>query len=207
MNHKPYLIGIAGGSCSGKTLLANHLAAQLPGTQGVVLSLDAYYRDLSGLDPVERSRWNFDVPEALDHPLLLDHLRALVRGETVSRPEYDFATHTRTPRTQSIRARDWVILEGIFALHWDEVRALLDTKVFIRVDDRTSLARRTARDVRERGRTETSVLAQYTQTVLPMYRRHCEPTRRFADVVVSGEDPVEASARAVLAHIQNKRDR
>ncbi len=198
----PYLIGIAGASCSGKTVLARRLAEALPGS--AAFALDNYYRDLSALTPEARARWNFDVPEALDKDLLVAQLETLVRGEPIDVPEYDFTTHTRTARTTRMRPARVVLVEGIFALYWEEVRRLLDLKIFVDIDDAVCLQRRTERDIRERGRTEASVLAQYTETVRPMYAQYCAPTARFADLVLNGESPLEASAATVLARTEGQ---
>ena len=200
MSRRPCLIGIAGASCSGKTLLARRLAALVPGKAQVV-STDWYYRDLSHLDPDERTRWNFDAPEALDKDLFVNQLRALVQRAAVARPEYDFSTHTRKAQPTRMDPGDWIIVEGLFALYWEEIRALLDVKVFMDVDEETGLARRIARDVRERGRTEVSVRGQYAETVHPMYERYCLPTARFADVIARGNDPIDVSADTVLARL------
>ena len=195
---KPYLIGIAGGSCSGKTLLAARLVERLPENSAVVLTLDSYYRDLSHLEPAERARWNFDLPEALDRDLLVRQLRALAQGETIDRPEYDFTAHTRAQHTVRVEPRDFILVEGLFVLYWEDVRDLMDAKVFIEVADAVCLERRKARDVRERGRTEASVCEQYATTVRPMYERYCAPTAQFADIVLNGEDPIDVSTATVL---------
>ena len=204
MTDAPYLIGIAGASCSGKTSLATRLAESVPGSPAAILSLDSYYRDLSHLTSEQRAVWNFDAPEALDDALLLQHLRALLTGTPIDKPVYDFSTHTRAPGTEPVEPAAFIIIEGLFVLYWREVRDTLGTKVFIAVPDEVSLARRIARDVRERGRTEASVRTQYASTVRPMYQEYCEPTARFADVRVSGEEPVDQLVETVLQHIRTR---
>jgi len=204
MTDAPYLIGIAGASCSGKTSLATRLAESVPGSPAAILSLDSYYRDLSHLTSEQRAVWNFDAPEALDNALLLQHLRALLTGTPIDKPVYDFSTHTRAPGTEPVEPAAFIIIEGLFVLYWREVRDTLGTKVFIAVPDEVSLARRIARDVRERGRTEASVRTQYASTVRPMYQEYCEPTARFADVRVSGEEPVDQLVETVLQHIRTR---
>jgi len=195
---RPYLVAIAGCSCCGKTTLARRLAAELG---GVVLPLDAYYHDLSHLELAARVRANFDSPEAIETGLLFAHLRRLARGEPVLRPVYDFFTHTRSARQERVPAAPFVILDGLFALYWNEVRRLCGTKVFVELDDETCLARRLERDVRERGRTPESVRKQYAETVRPMAQRFIIPTRRFADIVVSGAAPVTEAADRIKAHL------
>lgn len=207
MSKKLYMIGIAGPSCSGKTELARRLAGLLSASAPAVISMDSYYRNLSALDPEERARCNFDVPEALDLGLLAQHLRILARGEGVDKPVYQFLTHTHAPQGERVEPGEFIIVEGLFALYWEEVRELLGTRVFIDVDDDVCLSRRLARDTRERGRSAESILAQYTETVRPMSERYILPTRRFADVVVSGEDAPEKAAAAVVAHVERSASR
>ena len=193
MSAKPYLIGIAGPSCSGKTALAHAFAAQLMAGTARVVSLDAYYRDLSHLPKEARALRNFDAPEALDHEALIRDLDALARGETVRVPRYDFENHVRRPETEEIAPCPVLIIEGLFALYWEEVRRRLDLKVFIHLADEQCLERRKQRDLHERGRTEASVIAQYESTVRPMYEQHAAPTRRYADILLDGEAPLEQS--------------
>lgn len=196
-----HIIAIGGPSCAGKTELAKHLARLLPAS---MLPLDAYYRDLAFLPLSERAKFNFDVPDALDHDLLRGHLTALLEGREIAFPVYDFTTHTRSAAVERLLPGPYLLLEGLFALYWDDIRPLLATKVFVEAPDPTCLARRQIRDVRERGRTPASVLQQYCDTVRPMAELHVLPTRRFADVVVSGEVPLETSAAAVLAHVRSR---
>jgi uridine kinase len=191
----PYMIGIAGGSCSGKSSIAGRLV-DMVGGRTLVLGLDAYYRDFSG---VPEDEIEVDVPGALDHPLLLEQLAALARGRPVEQPVYDYTTHSRRPGERlRIKPGEFVLVEGLFALYWDDVRELFDLGVFVTVDHETALGRRIERDVRERGRTEASVRTQYRTKVRPNYQRFVEPTLQFADLVANGLDPVEASARAIF---------
>ena len=202
MSCEPYLIGIAGPSCAGKTELAKHLAGVLGATR---ISLDAYYRPLTHLTLAERARFNFDEPAALDHDLLITQVEALAAGRPIELPVYDFATHSRTAATEHIPAAEFIIVEGLFALYWEELRQHYGTKVFVAAPDAVCLERRQERDVRERGRTPESVLRQFTETVQPMARLHVLPTAALADVVVSGLDPIRASAAAVLLHLRKAR--
>jgi uridine kinase len=195
---KPYLIGIAGPSCAGKTELSRHLARLL---SSVVLPLDSYYFDLSHLPHAERAASNFDLPTALDHELFLRHLTELGEGREIPRPVYDFATHARTDRVEIVRPGKFIIVEGLFVLYWEDVRQVLDTKVFVELEDKTCLERRIRRDVKERGRTPESVIRQFTQTVRPMGEKYIRPAHQFADVVVRGDDPIERSVARVMAHV------
>lgn len=193
----PHLIGIAGRSGSGKTALARELAALLLDAPGDVLSLDAYYADRRDVPPAARSRLDFDRPEALDRALLAEHLRRLAAGRPVERPVYDFRRHVRSRRTAPLAPGRVVIVEGRLALCYAEVRALLGTRVYVAVDAETCLRRRLARDTRERGRTAASVRAQWRATVQPSFVRFVEPTRRHADLVVDGREPLAVLAAAV----------
>ncbi len=196
-----YLIGVAGPSGAGKTYLATHLAVALHAN---VLALDRYYRDLSHLPLEERAQVNFDAPEALDHELIVEQVARLRNNETVHLPVYDFATHTRTRRTEVLRPSDVVIVEGLFTLHWPSLRELLGTKVFVDMNDEVCLMRRQARDVCERGRTPVSVMEQYAGTVAPMAQRYVRPSIVYADVVISGTEPIAEGVSRVLAHYERQ---
>lgn len=192
---KPFIIGIAGASCSGKTELAQRLAQSLGAN---VCTLDSYYRDLSHLAPEERARQNFDIPAALDHELLCEQVGALACGEGIQKPVYDFTRHVRSERTEMLEPSQTVIVEGLFTLHWEQLRSLLGLKVFIEASDTICLQRRIDRDVRERGRTSQSVREQFEATVRPMTDLHIRPTQVFADLLLNGEHSPEQGYGAVL---------
>lgn len=202
MPEKPHIIGVAGPSCSGKSEIARCLIKELSEMNPVILTLDSYYHDLSPLDPEERKHRNFDVPEALDHELLREQLMALANGSAIEKPVYDFATHTRSPQSERIVPGETVIIEGLFALYWEEIRELFQTSVFVNLHDHVCLSRRIERDTKERGRSRESVLSQYTETVRPMNEKYILPTKTFADIVVNGEDPLEQSTALIMAHIR-----
>jgi uridine kinase len=195
----PYLIGIAGPSGSGKTELSRRLAAMLPAQ---IVTVDSYYREMADSPLERRALTNFDAPEAIDHDLLIRQLSMIAAGREVAMPVYDFTRHTRAAHTRRLRPREFVIVEGLFALYWKDVRDLLRTKVYIAAEDQVCYERRLRRDVRERGRSEESVLLQYATTVRPMAARHVLPTRAHADVVTSGTDSLARSAALVLAHVE-----
>ena len=196
-----HIIAIGGPSCAGKTELSLHVAKVL---SAPILPIDAYYINLDNLTVQERSHFNFDEPTALDHYLLRHHVEALSKGEVIERPTYDFKTHTRAAATEIVAPSNFVILEGLFALYWDDIRPFLRTKVFVDASDEICLSRRSLRDVRERGRTPESVLEQYQKTVRPMAQLHVRPTAVWADVVVSGEQPLEQSVATVLQLVHPK---
>jgi len=155
--------------------------------------------DLAQLEPAERFRFNFDVPTAIDLDLLLGNLRDLARGEPTTKPVYLFPEHVRAAEGECLDPPDYVIVEGLFALYWQEIRSLLAARIFVAAPDDVCLTRRLERDVRERGRTPESVRRQYEHTVRPMYERHVEPSLAHAELVVDGLAPVPESARRILA--------
>jgi uridine kinase len=195
----PYLIGVAGPSCAGKTELSRALQAKLG---AALLPLDCYYFDLSDRTMEERARFNFDVPSALDHELFLSQLQDLSAGRAVDVPVYDFATHSRTSRTERIEPQQFIVVEGLFVLYWPDIRALFGTRVFVDLDDAACLARRIDRDVRERGRTAESVAWQFNETVAPMANLYVRTTRENADIVIPGDSPIDASVAVVTNHIE-----
>jgi|SRR5271166_5156024 len=192
-----YLIGIAGPSGAGKSFLAQGLKLAL---DAEILELDRYYRDLSHLPLEQRAQRNFDAPEALEHELLIEQVARLRNSEPVQVPVYDFTTHTRSAKTEILQPSRVLIVEGLFTLHWPGLRDLLDTKVYVELKDQDCLTRRKARDVRERGRTEESVVDQYEATVAPMAQRYVRPTFVHADVVVMGTERIEDGVALVLEH-------
>jgi uridine kinase len=193
------LVGIAGPSCAGKTELARWLAARLAAP---VLNLDHYYIDLAHLPLEERARTNFDEPAAVDHDAIVHDVAALRRGEPVVAPLYDFATHARARGGERIVPAGLVVVEGLFALYWPELREHFFVKLFVDAPDALCLARRLERDVRERGRTPESVRAQFAATVQPGAERFIRPTQVFADLVLSGEEELDVRGPKALALIR-----
>lgn len=180
----PVLLGVAGGSGSGKTTVVEAIVRALDPDEVSVIHHDSYYRDLTHLSPGERAGINFDHPEALETPLLVRHLEALLEGRPVDVPVYDFTAHTRTDHTQTVHPTDVVIVDGILVLAEAELRRLLEIKVFVDTAPDIRFIRRMERDLRERGRTLKSVVEQYTRTVRPMHLEFVDPSKRHADVIV-----------------------
>jgi uridine kinase len=180
----PLILGVAGGTGSGKTTLAENLVASLPAGVASLIAHDWYYRCRKHLTPEERNVLNFDEPGALDNELLVQHLRELRAGKGIRCPQYDFATHTRRAETRLVAACPIVVVEGILILSVPELRAAFDLKVFVDTDHDVRVLRRLRRDIEERGRDFASVQSQYLHTVRPMHLLHVEPARYHADVII-----------------------
>lgn len=186
------IIGIAGASASGKSVLASNLLSQLGSKQVVVISEDAYYKDIRHLNFEERSKTNFDHPDSLDHELMLTHLQQLQNGQAVDIPRYDFSTHLRMQETRHIAEHRIIIVEGILLLVEKKLRELMDIHIFMDTALDICLLRRLRRDIIQRGRSLDSVMDQYERTVRPMYFQFVEPSKRYADVIVprGGENKI-----------------
>jgi len=186
------IIGVAGGSGSGKTTVVRRIMEALGETDVVVLEHDSYYRDHPELRLEERAALNYDHPNSLDTDLMVAHLRELRAGRTVDIPVYDFSLHARRAETTPVRPGSAIIVEGILIFTDKALRSLMDVKVFVDTDDDTRFIRRLQRDVAERGRTVDSVIDQYQATVKPMHLEFVEPSKRYADVIIpeGGENKV-----------------
>ena len=180
----PVIIGIAGGSGSGKTTVVRRLMSSLGDDKVSVLEHDRYYRDRSDLRLEERAALNYDHPDSLETNLLVEHVTRLRAGEAVNAPQYDFARHNRLDTTDPVQPRAAVIVEGILIFADAALRSLMDVKVFVDADDDTRFIRRLQRDIAERGRTVPSVIEQYLGTVKPMHLEFVEPSKRYADIIV-----------------------
>jgi uridine kinase len=178
------LIGLAGGSGSGKTMVTRRLIEQLGSDRVIVVEQDSYYRDLSHLPFAERAAQNFDHPDAMDSELLIRHVQELLHGRAVDIPLYDFTQHLRLRETRSTGPHDVIVLEGILILDNPELRKLMDIKVYVDTDADLRFIRRLKRDTQERGRSMTSVVEQYERTVRPMHLQFVEPSKRYADIII-----------------------
>ena len=185
---KALVIGIAGGTGSGKTTIAEMIAKELGQRRVAMLLQDNYYKDLAHLAFAERKAQNFDHPDAVDVELMAAHIRSLKAGEPIRVPTYDFTTHTRQARTVAIKPKRVIIVEGILVLACEEVRNLLDVKLFVDTDDDIRFIRRLKRDTLERGRKLESVIEQYLATVRPMHHEFVEKSKRWADLVLPWRD-------------------
>jgi uridine kinase len=195
------MLGIAGWSGSGKTTLARELANQLDAT---LFPLDLYYRDLSQFPLDSRHKRNFDHPDSLESELIVEHVRALANGKTIQRPVYDFKTHSRVAGAfDTVTPAGVVIVEGILALHYAELRPLYTFSIYVNAPHDVCLARRIHRDMRERGRTEESVREQFEATARPMADLYVTPSAARASVIVEGTDALDWSVEQILRRMQH----
>ena len=181
------MIGIAGGTGSGKTTLARRIVEALPAGTAALIYTDSYYRPLTHLSPAERATHNFDHPDAIEFELLLAHLSALRDGQPIEVPIYNFSVHDREPQTEHIEPARVIVVEGILALQQERLRPFYDLTIFVDTPAQVRFDRRLCRDIRERGRTEESVRKQWQTTVAPMHDQYCEPSRAHARVIVDGQ--------------------
>lgn len=199
----PILIGIAGGSASGKTTLAHGLVHTLGQERVLWLLQDSYYRELKNQTLEQRALYNFDHPSAFETPLLCRHLDRLLAGDSVDVPEYDYTTHLRKPIGTMRKSRDIILLEGIMVLHEPELRARMSLKIFLDSWPKVCLKRRIDRDVAYRGRTEEEVIRQFTTQVEPMYKEFVEPSKQHADVVIPQDEDLHIAIEQVAERIKS----
>lgn len=184
MTQKPVVIGVAGGSGSGKTSVTKSIDEHFTGHSVMIIEQDYYYKDQSHLPFEERLKTNYDHPLAFDNDLLIDHIEKLLKYEAVEKPVYDYARHTRSAETVRIDPKNVIILEGILVLEDARLRDLMDIKLFVDTDADLRIIRRMIRDIKERGRTFESVVDQYMNVVRPMHNQFIEPTKRYADIII-----------------------
>ncbi len=192
-NRKPFVIGVAGGSGSGKSTVTREVLASIGPEMAAVVMQDDYYLDQSQLSADERRKTNYDHPRAFDWPLMMQHVQALCHGEPIEMPVYDFTLHTRSSKTITVKPAPVIVIEGLFALYDAELCKLMSLKVFVDTAADVRFIRRLQRDISERGRSTENVIQQYLDTVRPMHKQFIEPTKRHADVIF----PHGANAPAV----------
>lgn len=198
----PVVIGIAGGSGSGKTTVLRRIMEAFGHDRIALLEHDAYYRDLSHLPFEERARFNFDHPDALETDLMVEHLDRLLAGEPVEKPTYDFTTHSRRGETETVQPHAVIIIDGILVLAEPELRRRMDIKLYVDTSDDVRLIRRIQRDLHERGRDIESILEQYQRTVRPMHLEFVEPSKRTADVIIPRGGHNLVALEMVLARVR-----
>lgn len=182
---KTTIIGIAGGSASGKSTISKRLKEKYEDANSVtIIRQDDYYKDQSHLTMEERVQTNYDHPFAFDNDLFIENLNQLIRGETIEKPTYDFVNHTRSDITETILPCDVIVIEGLFILEDEKIRNMCDIRIFVDTDADVRFIRRLVRDVKKRGRTIDSVISQYTQTVKVMHETFIEPSKKYADIIV-----------------------
>ena len=200
------IIGISGGTGSGKTTVAHKIIASVGSANVVYLQQDSYYRNLGDMPIDLRHKVNFDHPDAFDTDLLVNHLEALRAGESIEQPVYDYATFARKPETVQVAPRPVIIIEGLLVLVSTQLRGLMDLKIFVDADADIRFIRRLDRDVHERGRSVDSIISQYQTTVRPMHLQFVEPSKRYADIIIpegghneAGIDLITGKIKSILA--------
>ncbi len=198
---EPVVIGVAGGTGSGKTTVAREILRRAGADQISLIQHDAYYKDLSGLPLAQRAMQNFDHPDALDNKLLIAHLQELKAGRPIQIPVYDFTAHVRTEETRRVESRRVILVEGILLFADEELRRLMDVKIYVDTDGDIRFLRRLQRDIADRGRTMESVIRQYLATVRPMHQEFVEPSKRYADVIIPEGGFNEVAMEMIAARI------
>ncbi len=204
---KPLIIGIAGGSGSGKSTVARNVAELLTTTSVAFIDMDAYYKNFSALSLDERRKLNWDHPDAFDYDLLVSHLEALSKRKSIEKPEYDFVTHLRRAERTRVEPADVVVIDGILLFVDAKVRELCDVKVFVDADADIRLIRRIERDTHLRGRPLDEIIEQYLATVQPMHCEFVEPSKRYADVIVPRGGHNSVAIEMIVAKIQRRLQR
>lgn len=198
----PVVLGVAGGSGSGKTTVARSILDAVGRNRIAFIAQDSYYRDVDWASPAEAQRHNFDHPASIDHELLIEHVKRLRDGEAVAAPIYDFVHHRRQPEAHTVEARPVILLEGILLFVEPELRDLLDFKIFVDTDSDIRLTRRLRRDIADRGRHLDDVLSQYEKTVRPMHLEFVEPSKRWADIIIPEGGENQVALGMVVARIE-----
>jgi uridine kinase len=201
---KPLIIGIAGGSGSGKSTVANNVAELLTTSSVAFIDMDAYYKNFPSLTLEQRKKLNWDHPDAFDYDLLCAHLEALSRREPIEKPEYDFVTHLRRPAPTRVEPADVIVIDGILLFVDERVRELCDVKVFVDADADIRIIRRIERDTHVRGRPVDEIIEQYLSTVQPMHLQFVEPSKRYADVIVPRGGHNTIAIEMIVAKIQRR---
>jgi uridine kinase len=199
----PVVIGIAGGSGSGKTTVLRRIIRAFGADPIAVLDHDAYYHDLSHLSPEERAQFNFDHPDALETDLMRTHLDRLIEGKAVEKPVYDFTTHTRSDDTETVEPRPVIIIEGILVLAESLLEERMDIKIYVDAADDIRLMRRIRRDIQERGRSIEGILRQYERTVRPMHLEFVEPSKRAADIIIPRGGHNRVAIQMIMSRIRD----
>lgn len=195
---KPYLIIVAGGSASGKSTVVQSILKK-SGIQNVlVINQDDYYLDQKQVDMSQRILMNYDHPKSIDNQLLIQDIQKLLNGQSILKPIYDYNNYTRSDQTEVVESKPIIILEGILSLTDPNIRNIADLKLYVELDDDIRFIRRLSRDVKERGRTMSSVINQYIMTVKPMYHKYVKPTKRYADMIIPNDEKHSAAVDVIV---------
>ena len=198
---KSVILGIAGGTGSGKTFIVDNLVSAYTSNNINVINLDSYYKDLSHMGHQDRVKQNFDHPDSIDIDLIISHLKQISDGNDIDIPIYDFSNHVRLETTKTISQSNVIIVEGIFALHYMQLRKLYTLNVFIETSEDIRFQRRLSRDTKERGRTIGSIKDQFESTVLPMHEKFIGPSKQFADLIIDGNNNIINIIRSIKEKI------
>ena len=207
MKRAPIIIGVCGGSCSGKTYFANKLIDTYSNKNFSLLKQDNYYKDLSNIPKQTRAKNNFDHPNAIDHNLLINHLKKLIIGGKINSPLYDFENHTRIPSKKIITPSEVIIIEGILIFYFEKLRKLIDISIFIDTPKKIRLERRLKRDIEKRGRTKNSITKQFFSTVQPMHNKYIKPYKKFSNIIVSRKYKNEIYLQLLNTMIKKKNNK
>lgn len=200
---KPLIIAIAGGSASGKSTVVEEIVASLKSVEITVICHDDYYKDQSHMTMEERVKTNYDHPSSLDNELFVSHLKDLVAGKTIQKPQYDFVNHTRKSQTVQVKPTKIIIIEGILVLEEKQIRDCADVKIFVKCDEDVRFIRRLKRDIEERGRTLDNVINQYLTTVKPMFNKYVNPSSRYADLIIPNDNKHDVAVDFLVAKIKD----
>lgn len=200
---KPLIIAIAGGSASGKSTVVEEIVASLKSVEITVICHDDYYKDQSHMTMEERVKTNYDHPSSLDNELFVSHLKTLIKGESIKKPQYDFVNHTRKRKTVEVKPTKIIIIEGILVLEEKQIRDLSDVKIFVKCDEDVRFIRRLKRDIEERGRTLDAVVNQYLATVKPMFNKYVNPSSRYADLIIPNDKKHDVAVDFLVAKIKD----
>lgn len=199
---KPILIGITGGTGSGKSTVANEIFKAFPNEIIAVMEQDSYYKDQSSLSFEDRTKTNYDHPDAFDTALMVEHINLLLEGKGINKPSYDFSIHNRVLDLIYVEPREIILVEGIMILQDETIRDLLDIKIYVDTDADVRIIRRLLRDINERGRTMESVITQYLNVVRPMHLQFTEPSKRYADIIIPEGGRNRVAIDMVIARIK-----
>jgi uridine kinase len=207
--NKPFVIGVAGGSGSGKSTVTREVLASIGPDMTAVVMQDDYYLDQTHMSPEDRRKTNYDHPDAFDWPLMAQHVQTLRRGEAIEMPVYDFAADNRSSKTITVNPAPVIVVEGLFALYDAKLRNMMSLRIYVDTASDVRFIRRLQRDIAERGRSTESVISQYLETVRPMHKQFIEPTKRNADVILPhgangpAVDIITTKVRSLIQHLEH----